>query len=81
MRGGGVEETAIRPFGQSLLPYIQYPMITFECEPDAVCFFVPLNSPFNNFWIYLGSIHNICNVASEPEQAAEARSAVVASVS
>jgi len=36
MRGGGVQETAIRPFGQSLLPYIQYPIITFECEPDAV---------------------------------------------
>ena len=36
MRGGGVQETAIRPFGQTLLPYIQYPIITFECEPDAV---------------------------------------------
>ena len=44
-RGGGVQETAIRPFGQ---------------------------------WELL-SIHNICSVASEPERAAEARSAVVAS--
>ena len=43
-RGGGVQETAIRLFGQWEL-----------------------------------SIHNICSVASEPERAAEARSAVVAS--
>ena len=43
-RGGGVQETAIRLFGQWKL-----------------------------------SIHNICSVASEPERAAEARSAVVAS--
>ena len=44
-RGGGVQETSIRPFGQ---------------------------------WELL-SIHNISSVASEPERAAEARSAVVAS--
>ena len=44
-RGGGVQETSIRPFGQ---------------------------------WELL-SIHNIGSVASEPERAAEARSAVVAS--
>ena len=46
-RGGGVQETSIRPFGQ---------------------------------WKLL-SIHNISSVASEPERAAEARSAVVASIS
>ena len=46
-RGGGVQETSIRPFGQ---------------------------------WELL-SIHNISSVASEPERAAEARSAVVASLS
>ena len=45
-RGGGVQETSIRPFGQ---------------------------------WELL-SIHNISSVASEPERAAEARSAVVASI-
>ena len=45
-RGGGVQETSIRPFGQ---------------------------------WELL-SIHNISSVASEPERAAEARSAVVASM-
>ena len=45
-RGGGVQETSIRPFGQ---------------------------------WELL-SIHNIGSVASEPERAAEARSAVVASL-
>ena len=45
-RGGGVQETSIRPFGQ---------------------------------WELL-SIHNISRVASEPERAAEARSAVVASL-
>ena len=45
-RGGGVQETSIRPFGQ---------------------------------WELL-SIHNISSVASEPERAAEARSAVVTSI-
>ena len=40
--------------------------------------FVLLNFPLNKFW-RLGSIHNIYNVPLEPERAAKARRAVVAS--
>ena len=42
--------------------------------------FVLSNSPLIEFW-GLGSIHNIYNVPMEPERAAKARRAVVASVS
>ena len=65
-------QSSLRPFGQSPLPYLT---ITFEFEPDA---FFLLNSPLNKFF-GLGFIHNIYNVPLEPERAAEARRAVVAS--
>ena len=65
-------QSSLRPFGQSPLPYLT---ITFEFEPDA---FFLLNSPLNKFF-GLGFIHHIYHVPLEPERAAEARRAVVAS--